>query len=71
MFQVAPMIAARDRRQPIIGNTVVSIIFQDGGSFDPSCITSQVLRTGDPFTDCSLCAFDQHCRVRADVVDQR
>jgi hypothetical protein len=44
MFQVAPMIAARERRQPIVGNTIVTIVFQDGGKFDPSCITSQVLR---------------------------
>jgi Rap/ran-GAP len=42
MLEVAPMIT-ECRRKPIIGNTITTIIFQDGGTFDPSKIVSQVL----------------------------
>eukprot|EP01101_Sappina_pedata_P013556 TRINITY_DN9828_c0_g1_i1.p1 TRINITY_DN9828_c0_g1~~TRINITY_DN9828_c0_g1_i1.p1 ORF type:complete len:791 (-),score=256.53 TRINITY_DN9828_c0_g1_i1:56-2428(-) len=42
MFEVSQFLP-KERRKAIIGNTVVSIVFQDGGCFDPGSITSQVL----------------------------
>eukprot|EP01104_Vermistella_antarctica_P010586 TRINITY_DN2836_c0_g1_i2.p1 TRINITY_DN2836_c0_g1~~TRINITY_DN2836_c0_g1_i2.p1 ORF type:complete len:703 (+),score=111.69 TRINITY_DN2836_c0_g1_i2:384-2492(+) len=42
MFECAHLIPSL-RRKPIIGNTVVTIVFQQDGQFDPSSILSQVL----------------------------
>mmetsp|Transcript_31440 Transcript_31440/g.49109 ORF Transcript_31440/g.49109 Transcript_31440/m.49109 type:complete len:434 (-) Transcript_31440:26-1327(-) len=42
MFQVAPLIP-KIRRKPIIGNTIVTIVFLEDGFFDLSLILSQVI----------------------------
>jgi hypothetical protein len=44
MFQVAPMMTTNPRRNAIIGNTVLTIVFLQDGAFDPSELLSQVLR---------------------------
>eukprot|EP01103_Thecamoeba_quadrilineata_P013917 TRINITY_DN39_c2_g1_i1.p1 TRINITY_DN39_c2_g1~~TRINITY_DN39_c2_g1_i1.p1 ORF type:complete len:738 (+),score=135.33 TRINITY_DN39_c2_g1_i1:123-2336(+) len=41
MFQMSHFLP-KDRRKAVVGNCITTIIFQDGGSFDPSTITSQV-----------------------------
>jgi len=43
VFQVAHLIPSVDRRKPIIGNTITTIIYLENGVFDLSLIQSQVL----------------------------
>ena len=46
MYEIAPLMSCLPphRRKALIGNTIVTIIFQEDGQFDPSLIVSQVLR---------------------------
>jgi len=46
MYEVAPYMEGTDphRRKALIGNTIVTIVFQDSGQFDPGELVSQVLR---------------------------
>jgi hypothetical protein len=45
MYEVAPLMIGTDphRRKALIGNTIVTIVFQDSGRFDPGELVSQVL----------------------------
>eukprot|EP01094_Clydonella_sp_ATCC50884_P023185 TRINITY_DN5496_c0_g1_i1.p1 TRINITY_DN5496_c0_g1~~TRINITY_DN5496_c0_g1_i1.p1 ORF type:complete len:698 (+),score=150.84 TRINITY_DN5496_c0_g1_i1:401-2494(+) len=45
MYEVAPMMGElpSHRRKALIGNTIVTIVWQEDGQFDPSLVVSQVL----------------------------
>ena len=68
MFQVSPMMTGNPRRNTIIGNTVLTIIFQQDGSFDPADFISQVLRTCWAFAGAAWSAYTRGKRTHLAIV---